>query len=241
MSIPVRKLDDSEALQPQSPGEKTYYIHRSGEPRFKDSVGAITSALTADGSPLSLDDQVADPAAVEDNVQLYAKDVGGTSEAFLLDAAGNPIQLTSGGALALAGAALTTLPANATVYDINVNYTASDPAQVETTTIQIPNIAAQFTSLFFRYSVFVSNAAVPINGWVQFSFYWQGGAPAFPVDAFSLASNTVSGGLVNPIVGGIDIDASGFIQITILTAPFSLHGHLLVAGSSVALPFVVTP
>lgn len=61
--------------------------------------GDLVVSAVFDGTPLIMDEQGADPGPVADKGKLYTKEVAGLTELFYLDDTGQPVQLTSNGAV----------------------------------------------------------------------------------------------------------------------------------------------
>lgn len=114
MAITIRKQDDSEVAAPQSASRVSYYVDNAGTPKFKDSNGVVTPAVSVDGSPLTLNEQGSAPTAENDKGKIYTKDVGGITEFFYRDDlanTGKEVQITADGALNVA-----TPPASLSVF-----------------------------------------------------------------------------------------------------------------------------
>ena len=72
-----------------------YYVDPDGQPHFV--VGA-TDTVVHDGEPVILTEG-GDPTTIDGKVQLYTKDMGGITELFSRNGAGDVAQITSAGAL----------------------------------------------------------------------------------------------------------------------------------------------
>lgn len=81
-----------------APGTVLFGVDLNGNPVVKDENGVVSSSATLDGSPVSLNNQVSDPAAELTKIKVYTKDVSGVSEMFVRDSDGNVIQMTDAGA-----------------------------------------------------------------------------------------------------------------------------------------------
>jgi hypothetical protein len=92
---------------------------------IKAAAGIDGTKISADfgAQALVMGELGADPASTADKGKLYVKDVGGATELFYIDHAGNVVQLTSSGAVNAAG--LSTLPLY--IHGCNISQNAASP------------------------------------------------------------------------------------------------------------------
>ena len=218
MAITLRKQAGSELAPPSNPQRAWYYVDENGVPSFKDSTGAVTSLLTLDESPLLLKDQSTAPPTVATRSTLYAKDVSGSSEAFVLDGSGAEVQLTNAGSIAApSGGTPTAWFPSGQEFTHVIDYTGGGGESRVDTGIQIPLVADQFTALMFRYHVVQSDGTFWL-GWREVQFFWQGGLPSLPDAVASFQWDADASPGYTALYSAIDVGSDGIVEVAINTA-----------------------
>jgi len=190
-----------------------FFIDENGIPALMDGDGVVTPAVSADGSPLSLDETTA-PAPELNKVKLYAKDVGGVSQPFFISDDGTENQI---GALSW-----------------GTFYNDSQSASLDTTLlaggsytwetgIRIPVTGALPTNgalMLHLESRSIVEAGFGFDlGYVNIVFSW-GTPPTVPgsITAFVSASSDVGTGmtdLLGSLIADISLDAANELVIAL--------------------------
>ncbi len=146
MALGLRKEPAAGVETPDSAHE-AFFVDESGIPQLKDSNGVVRPAVSISGQPLALSEQGSAPPTVANTVKLYAKDVSGISEFFVLDDLGHEVQVTKNGAVnAATGAHILWkggTPGNCFINGDTANPTYNDivmtnVASAESVTINLP-------------------------------------------------------------------------------------------------------
>jgi hypothetical protein len=99
MAIKLKKQASGSVANPPA-SHLAFFVDQNGLPSLKDSLGTVTPALSADGSPLNLTAVFGAPPSEALKVKLYSQTVFGVTEFFVEDDTGALIQITNQGSLA---------------------------------------------------------------------------------------------------------------------------------------------
>lgn len=239
MSFTLPILNDEQVRKPSLPSRVTQYIGQDGQLRYKNADDETIQTVVLDGSPVLLKDQVNAPVAEPNKVKLHAKSTGSAVELHALDDLGREFQISDAGSLLAAGTspASTWFPSGSQ-YTHTVSYVGGSGDQTTVTTIQVPLIADQMTSILFRLNLLRDDEQFSA-GWRQEQFYWQGGVPALPdvIGSYQLDFDQ-SAGFVGIPYSTVTIRADGLIELTINSVN-SYVGFVKLAAHSFDLPFPI--
>lgn len=130
MAIKLKKQAASTVQTPASTHVQ-FFVDSDGQPKVKDDSDTVVEL--SQSNFVTLNEQLSAPPTLADKVRLYAKDVAGVSEFFVLDDQGQEVQITNNGAINVGGSTDTT----------SVNITTSVSVGVDTSTY----CAAPFTTV----------------------------------------------------------------------------------------------
>jgi len=97
LSITLKKRPGAGVPTP-SPMHTTLFADENGNPSLKDSSGTVTPATNA-GNPVQLNEQRDTPTPVGRSAKIYSKNIGGKTEVFSLNDAGEETQISKGGSV----------------------------------------------------------------------------------------------------------------------------------------------
>lgn len=232
MAILLRKKTDAEVSAPSNASRVTLYVDSDGNPKIKDSTNSVASAMSVTGGPLALDNQGSAPSTESGKSKLYAKDVSSNSEFFVLDGAGNEVQVTSAGALAVAGGDPSTWFTNGQTYEHVIDYTGSSGADTTDTGLVIPNTNYQLLTIYLQNNYYGSGGENGV-GWTQYHTAW-GTAPTPPFAFIPIGTNSSSNTTV--IYTGLLVNPNGTLEVTINSGS-SIVGSVLISVYSSTVSF----
>ena len=238
MALTLKKQTDASVRTPSNSKRVQCYFDGNEVLKFKDSTGAVASTLSLDESPITLKDQTTAPATVSTRSTLYAKDVSGNSEIFVVDGSGTEVQLTNAGSLnTVAGGTSAWFPSGSD-FTHTINYTGASGESRIDTGLQVPLIADQVTSLMFRFHVIFDDGSSYL-GWRQEQFYWQGGLPSLPDSIFSFSFDfDDSPGFTALPYSAVDIGSDGIVEVAINSAS-SIAGLVKITAHTFVPTFTI--
>ena len=211
MALELRRQSAQSVPTPDTAHE-SFFVDEDGQPVLKNSSGVTRPAVSLTGDPLVLNEQGSAPGTEALKGKLYSKDVSGGTEFFYLDAAGNEVQITEGGALLGGGGGGTWFEDAVQGPNISVAIPTGGGTTTVSMGVTFPILGAnQATTM--RIQIEGGRATADV-GFLDLLLGW-GTQPSLPDAAFLGNLLILSGGLELDVfpVSGIELDASAVVSL----------------------------